>query len=179
LFAKIQLNWAAPAFLTILPVVAGYVDQRRLKVAGTAAIAVAAVMAIAIKWPLLLGLSGNLNIQNRLFGGEQAANAVMESRQPDDAIFADHLTRAALLQFYLPDHPRVMIPTESRYSEYTRWDRDVPWQSLHGLYLTKDQHQDELATKFGKAELVQVVVASRPGFRQEKFLLYRVGETTN
>ena len=175
LFAKIQLNWAAPVYLTAIPMVAGYVDQKRLFKIGGAAIAVAAVMAVALKWPLLLGLSGNLNIQNRLFGGDQAAAALMEVRQPGDAIFADHLTRAALMQFYLPDHPRVSIPTESRYSEYTRWDMGMDWRSLHGLYLSKDDHLTELKAVFGTAELAQVVVASRPGFRQEKFYIYRVG----
>ncbi len=175
LFTKIQLNWAAPAFLTLLPVAAGYVDQKRLKTVGLAVMASAALMAVALKWPLLLGLTGNLNIQNRLFGGEQAATAIMELRQPGDSVFADHLTRAALLQFYLPDHPRVMIPTESRYSEYTRWDQGMEWKSLHGLYLAKDQHQVELTRLFGTAELAQVVVASRPGFRSETFYLYRVG----
>ena len=175
LFVKIQLNWAAPAYLTAIPVIAGWVDRRHRVKLGASALALAAIMAVVLKWPLLVGLPPKLNIHNRLFGGEQAASAIMDSRQPGDTVFADHLTRAALLQFYLPDHPRVMIPTESRFSEYTRWDRGTDWTALHGLYLSKDEHLDELAKLFGQAQLLQVFVAFRPGFREEKFYIYRVG----
>lgn len=175
LFAKIQLNWAAPAYLTAIPLVAGFVAEKRLVRTGACAIILAACMSIALKWPLAVGLSGKLNIHNRLFGAEQAATAIMETRQPGDSLFADHLTRAALLQFLLPDHPRVMIPTDGRFSEYTRWDKGTDWSSLHGLYLSKDDHLAELTTVFGKAELLQVFVATRPGYREEKFYIYRVG----
>ena len=175
LFAKIQLNWAAPAYLTVIPVVAALIAEKRLHRTGAVAVLLAAAIAVVLKWPLLVGLPPKLNIHNRLFGGEQAAGAVMEARQPGDSIFSDHLTRAALLQFYLPDHPRVMIPTQTRFSEYTRWDQGVDWSALHGLYLSKDDHQSELAQLFGKAELLQVFVAFRPGFREEKFYIYRVG----
>ena len=175
MFTKIQLNWAAPAYLTAIPLIAGYVADMRLIRTGAVAIIVASIMALALKWPLMLGLTGNLNIQNRLFGAEQAAIAVMDARLPGDTIFADHLTRAALLQFLLPDHPRVLIPTESRFSEYTRWDQGTDWSQLRGLYLSKDDRLSDLIPVFGKAELLQVFVASRPGFRQEKFYIFRVG----
>ena len=178
LFAKIQLNWAAPAYLTAIPLIAGYVAEKRLTRTGTGAIALAGIMAMALKWPLLMGLSGNLNIQNRLFGTEQAATAIMEARQPGDGLFADHLTRAALLQFLLPDHPKVMIPTSGRFSEYTRWDKGTDWTLMHGLYLAKDDRLEELVRVFGHAELLQVFVAHRPGFREEKFFIFRVGASS-
>jgi 4-amino-4-deoxy-L-arabinose transferase-like glycosyltransferase len=176
LFAKIQLNWAAPAYLTAIVLVAGMVAQKRLLRTAYAAILVAAIMVAALKWPLALGLTGKNNLHNRLFGGEQVATAITSARQPGDGIFADHLTRAALLQFQLPDHPRVMIPTDSRFSEYTRWDQGTDWPQLHGLYLSKDDHLSELTQIFGHAALLQVFTASKPGYREEKYYIYRVGQ---
>ncbi len=176
LHVKVQLNWAAPALLTLLPLAAGYVWERKSWKLGGAALVLSLVLVAGLKWPLELGLSGNLNIQNRLFGPEVAARALQGLRQPGDVIFSDHLTRAALLEFLLPDHPAVHIPTDSRFSEYTRWDQGLNWRGMHGLYLSRDQHQDDLPQIFGKAELLQVVNASRFGFRQRQYFIYRVGE---
>lgn len=175
LLVKVQLNWAAPALLTLLPLAAGYVHERRAWVLGGVSLAVSLVMVAALKWPLALGLTGNMNIQNRLFGPDVAARALQELRQPGDMVFADHLTRAALLEFLLADHPAVHIPTQTRFSEYTRWDQGLDWSRMHGLYLARDERTDEVRQVFGKAELVQVVNANRMGFRSQKYFIYRVG----
>ena len=177
LFTKIQLNWSAPAYLTAIPLLAGWVVEKRLIRTAGAGLALAVLMAVVLRWPSQIGLPPKMNIHNRLFGGEQAAAAVMDARQPGDTLFSDHLTRAALLQFYVPDHARVMIPTETRFSEYTRWDQGTDWSRLHGVYLSKDEHLDELTRLFGRAELLQVFVAFKPGFRDEKYYIYRVGTT--
>ena len=150
-------------------------SEKGLRKTGGAALALAALMAVVLKWPLMIGLPPKYNIQNRLFGGPEMVNAVMDARQPGDALFADHLTRAALIQFYVPDHARVMIPTSTRYSEYTRWDQGTDWHSLHGVYLSKDDRLAELVIIFGQAQLLQVFVTFRPGAHEEKYYIYRVG----
>lgn len=175
LFAKIQLNWGAPAIVTAVPLVADFIVARNLRRTAIAAAAVALLVSALIKWPLAFGLSGKLNPHNRLHGPETAAIAVEELRRPGDSIFADHLQRASLLRFYLSGHPRVAIPTESRFSEYSRWDSDLDFRTMHGLYLGEGDKLAELRQVFGSAVLVREVVAEREGFRTERYNLYRVG----
>jgi len=175
LFAKMQLNWAAPIYLSVVPLLADFIVSRGLKRTTIAAIVVALALGAAFRWPLAFGLTGKLNPQNRLHGPDVAVAAVQALRQPDDALFADHLQRASLLRFLLPDHPRVAIPVNSRFSEYTRWDAGLDFHTMHGLYLGESDRLDELRQVFGTAELVQEVVASKRGFRTERYFIYRVG----
>ncbi len=171
LFAKIQLNWAVPVYLSVLPLIAAGMTRRGLIIAAVPAV----LLSLAVKLPLLLGLHGNLNPQNRLFGPDQAVTAVQALRRPGDAIFADHLQRASLLRFYLPDHPGVSIPTQSRFSEFTRWDQGKDFSQAHGLYLSEGEHKAELAAIFGQADLIEMVTAQHPGGRPQTYYIYRVG----
>ena len=180
LWVKVQLNWAAPAYATAMVLVAGWWEPRlaashtwrRSALAGTA---LAMLMTLALKWPMALGLGGPLNIHNRIFGNVEAAAEMQTFRQDGDTIFADDLIRAALLQYLLPGHPRVYIPTDTRISEYSRWDRDTDWRSLHGLYIAKDDRTAELRTVFGKAEVLKDFIVSAKGFRDQRFVIWRVG----
>lgn len=176
-FAKIQLNWPAPIYLSMLPLIAGFLVERRMIKTGVVAVAVALALGAAMKWPLLFGLSGHLNPQNRLFGPDIAVNALAQQRRPGDALFADHLQRASLMSFLLPDHPQVHIPTPTRYSQYSQWDVGLDFHTMHGLYLSDSNRMADLQAAFGadKVTLLEAVSAMRPGFRSEHYFIYRVG----
>jgi 4-amino-4-deoxy-L-arabinose transferase-like glycosyltransferase len=176
LFAKIQLNWALPAYLSALPLLAAFLVERRRRWLWIAACLLPALaLTVALKWPLAVGLTGKHNPHNRLYGPETAAREIERLRRPDDAIMADHLQRAALLSFLLSGHPRAYIPTESRYSEYTRWDRGVDMAALHGLYLSQDDRAVELGRIFAKVELVERMHSFRAGGREQSYYIFRVG----
>lgn len=176
LFAKIQLNWVIPAYISAIPLVADVVLARRLVRTAAVGAGLSALLSAVLMWPLAFGLSARYNPQNRLFGPEVAAQAVEALRRPGDSIFADHLQRASLLSFLLSGHPPASIPTPSRFSEYTRWDQDRDFASMHGLYLATDYKDAELRQVFPKFELVEQVTARRQGFREERYFIYRVGE---
>jgi hypothetical protein len=176
LFAKIQLNWALPAYLSALPVLAAYVaEQRRRWLLIAATLLPALILTIAIKWPQQVGLTGKHNPHNRLYGPETAAREIERLRNPDDAIMADHLQRAALLSFLLTGHPRAYIPTPSRFSEYSRWDQDVDFSTLHGLYLSQDDRTLDLGKIYNHVELVEKMHSFRAGGREQTYYIFRVG----
>jgi 4-amino-4-deoxy-L-arabinose transferase-like glycosyltransferase len=176
LFTKIQLNWALPAYLSVLPLLSLFLlAQKRRLIWVAAALLPALILTVAIKFPLAVGLSGKNNPHNRLYGPESAAREIDRLRGPDDAIFADHLQRAALLSFLLPGHPRAYIPTESRFSEYSRWDQSVDFASLHGLYLSQDDRMIDLGKVFRKVEMVEKMHSFRPGGREQTYYIFRVG----
>ena len=176
LFAKMQMNWSVPIYISALPLLAEFIVTRRLRRTAIVACLVALALSAAFKWPLAFGLTGKLNPQNRLQGPDVAVAAVEALRRPDDALFADHLQRASLMSFLLPDHPRVYIPVVSRFSEYTRWDAGIDFHAMHGLYLGEADRIENLREAFGEAELVQEVVASKRGFRSERYYIFRVGK---
>src|SRR5262249_50732724 len=77
LFAKIQLNWALPAYLSVLPLLAAYiVEQRRRWLLIAATVLPAMALTAAIKWPVQMGLTGKNNPHNRLYGPEVAAREI-------------------------------------------------------------------------------------------------------
>jgi len=176
LFAKMQMNWAVPIYISALPLLADFILTRNLKWTTMVAVVLALALGAAFKWPLAFGLTGKLNPQNRLHGPDVAVAALEEMRRPDDTVFADHLQRASLLEFLLPDHPRVHIPVASRFSEYTRWDAGLDFHTMHGLYLGEAERLDNLREAFGTAELVREVAAAKRGFRTQRYYIYRVGE---
>jgi 4-amino-4-deoxy-L-arabinose transferase-like glycosyltransferase len=175
LFAKIQLNWALPAFLSALPLLALFLAEFPRRWLIPVALVPALALSAAIKVPEKVGLTGKRNPQNRLYGPQSAIKELENLREPGDTLFADHLQRAALLTFLLPDHPRAYIPTDSRFSEYTRWDQGTDWPGLHGLYLSQQDRTAELQKIFGKAEMIEKNRSFRVNGRAEEYYIYRVG----
>ena len=175
LFAKIQLNWALPAFLSVLPILAMFLADFPKRWLIPVALVPAVALSVAIKVPEKVGLTGKYNPHNRLYGPEGAIRELGQLRQQGDTLFADHLQRASLISFQLQDHPRVYIPTESRFSEYTRWDEDTDWASLHGLYLSKDDRTIDLGKRFANVQLIEKHRTFRIGGRSEEYYIFRVG----
>ncbi|WP_185961554.1 glycosyltransferase family 39 protein [Telmatospirillum sp. J64-1] len=175
LFEKMQLNWAVPAIIAALPLVADFILQRGLKRTALAGFALALLISLVLRFPMAVGLTGEQNIHNRLFGFSEMVREVDRLRQPGDMIFADHLQRASILWLELEGQPRVRIPTQSRRSEYSRWDAGSDWSSMAGLYVSTNDRLNELQALFGHAELIRDFTAERPGFKSRHFLIYRVG----
>ena len=175
LFAKIQLNWALPAFLSALPLLAAFLADFPRRWLIPVALVPAVALSVAIKVPEKVGLTGKNNPHNRLYGPEVAIKNLDGLREPGDTMFADHLQRASLMTFQLGDHPRVYIPTESRFSEYTRWDQGTDWSQLHGLYLSKEDRTIDLGRIFNKVQLVAKQHIFRAGGREEGYYIFRVG----
>jgi 4-amino-4-deoxy-L-arabinose transferase-like glycosyltransferase len=175
LTVKVQLNWAVPAYVSAIPLMAEFIVARNLRRTFVIGMAVALLLGAVTKWPLAFGLTDKRNLHNRLFGPEIAAAAVEDLREPGDAFFADHLQRASLLSFHLGGHPDVHIPTNTRFSEFSRWDECLYFPAMHGLYLSDGDKLAELQGIFPSVALVREVDAIRPGYRSQHYYIYRVG----
>ncbi len=173
--SKIELNWATPAYISAAPLIAQWVAERKLRRTAALGTALAVLIVLVSAFPLVFGLSGKRNPHDRLNGPPDAAAALQALRQPDDAIFADHLQRASLLQFYLPDHPRTYVPVPSRRSQFTLWDEKTDFRAMQGLCLAERDVLNDLRNVFGKAELVREFVVERKGFNPRRYFIYRVG----
>ena len=117
-------------------------------------------------------------LKSRLLDREQLQEALRDvpKAQRDDAnALADHLIRKGKLSRFqakkllsgsgkglLLDHYQVLAP--------------IGRGGMSTVYLARDERTDEVKQVFGKAELVQVVNASRFGFHTRTYFVYRVGE---
>jgi len=93
-------------------------------------------------------------------------------RGSGDALYADHLTLAALMTYYAPDHPSVRIPTPTRFSQYDMWDDGSPY--VPGLYLSSEPREKELSVRFGIVTLVDTLTLQRGLHGTKTYYLYRV-----
>ncbi len=174
LFKKMQLNWAAPAFVAAAIIVALYIEKFGLKKSFRWGIAVALLFSMLIKFPALFYLPPHLNIHYKLFGYKEAAHFIEKIKEDSDRVYADHLTRASILSYYLPSHPYVSIPTLSRISQYTLWDKNQKTDLASGIYLSKDERIKELKKVFKDAYLIKKFRAEKEGLKPKDFYIYRV-----
>lgn len=174
LFKKMELNWAAPAYLTLIPLLAAYFYERRLKKLFLFGAALSLLMVLAMKLPLAFGLTGDKNFQNRLFGPAEITQVVEKYRKTDDLIMANHLGLASTLTFYLKGHPEAHVPLESKFSQYSLWDKDFDYGNKEGLYVDNGKADAKLQKLFKHVELIEKVTLQKEGFNPKSYYLYRV-----
>jgi 4-amino-4-deoxy-L-arabinose transferase-like glycosyltransferase len=176
LFKRMELNWGVVAFVGANPTLAHFILTYRLKKLALAGVALALVLDIAMKFPLLYGLKNELNYHNRIFGYKEMALRVLEHKNPGDMLFADHLTRASILWFYA--HERVYIPTQTRLSEYTMWDKTTDLETRQGIYVSSSNKAAELQALFSEVALLEAYTVAKEGYLPKLFFIYRVRNGT-
>lgn len=174
-FKKMSLNWGAAAVISGMIICAILVNRLKLKRIFTYGVATSVLMTLLIQFPQLFFLPPRFNMLNRLYGPEQAVEAVQPYIKPGDALFADHLRRASMLSFYTQGHPRVYIPTRSRMSQFNLWDKGVSFGKMKGIYLSRTPKYKELKQIFGSVELLKKMAFHKKGFSKRNYYLYRVG----
>ena len=175
LFKKMSLNWGAVAVISGMIICAHLLVRLHLKKIFISGLALSILMTLLIQFPGLFFLPPKFNMLNRLYGPKEAVKQLEEYLQPGDALFADHLRRASMLSFYTRGHPRVFIPTPSRFSQFNLWDKGISFSHLKGIYLSKKPNKKELEKYFGNVQLLEKMVFQKPGFRKRVFYVYRVG----
>lgn len=173
LFKKMELNWVAVALVPGVIFLAWFIDSQKLTKTFRAGAVLSLFLVLVMYSPGLFHLPPKANPHNRLFGYQQAAAEVRHLSHPGDNLFADHLTTASILTYYMPGHPRVSVPVPTRLSEFTYWDRDLDFRKLSGLCLASRPRKEALEKVFSKVDLVERFVAQAPGFRPREFYIYR------
>lgn len=169
LHTHIELNYTAPAYLcgTILTAIILY--DRAMKRTFVAGVVLALLLSLAARIGLLFWLP---IVQDRMYGNREAIALLQTHRHTQDALYANHLTVAALMTYYLPDHPEVRIPTPSRFSQYTMWDDGSAYRN--GLYLAYESKQEMLQKIFVTVSEVATLTVPRGREGSKTFHIYRV-----
>jgi 4-amino-4-deoxy-L-arabinose transferase-like glycosyltransferase len=174
LFKKMSLNWGAVAVISGMMICAHLIVRLNLKKVFFSGLALSVLMTLLMQLPELFFLPPRFNMLNRLYGPKEAVEQLQQYIQPGDALFADHLRRASMLSFYTGGHPRVFIPTPTRFSQFNLWDKGIPFSHMKGIYLSKEPKDKELEKIFGNVRLLKREVLQQKGFKKKTFYVYRV-----
>jgi 4-amino-4-deoxy-L-arabinose transferase-like glycosyltransferase len=175
LFKKMELNWVGIAFIPGLLVFADTVVRynfRRLYITGAS---LATIATVFILFPSWFFLPPNLNIHNRISGYKEVIMHIQKKNyiKKDDALFGDRLNRAAIFTYYVKGHPMSHIPTPSRFSSYTLWDKGLDFSKMRGIYLAVDDSEAKLKKVFPKVKLLEKYEFNKKGFAKKIFYIYR------
>ncbi|HRK32260.1 MAG TPA: glycosyltransferase family 39 protein [Tepidisphaeraceae bacterium] len=158
-FAKVQANWPAPAYITLIILAAAFVGELRRGanwkrwrgwvyatiIIGIGAHVVMRDTSFLIPPARALGLSdkhaSRLDALAELRGWEELGRRVGEEQVrlgPDALILCDHYQQTALMAFYVPHRPRTFhagtyFTNAQRMNQYSLWpDMDLSRPELRG-----------------------------------------------
>ncbi len=167
LFAVLELNYTAPAYLGATVLIALHVkgNERLFRVA--------LLLALSISLLLRALLITHLEVvQERMYGYQEAITLLQTHTREGDAFYGDHLTTAALLSYYLPQHPNARVGVRSRMSQYDLWYPNPPSQA--GLFLGKKPAENALLEFFPHVELIDTLSVKKGLEDTKTFYIYRV-----
>ena len=175
LFTKMELNWPIIGFLSAIPMMAVYVadgHHRRLFKFGAI---FAGILTIILMCMPFLPLPDNINIALRLAGNRESVEELKKVMivNYNTRFFSDHLTNASIMTYYLDGHPKVYIPTKTRYSQFDIWDTGADYSSMEGYYMGTSDKGSELEEIFGAVELVKRFPTGSPT-RPRYFYIWEV-----
>ena len=169
-FGHMELNWAAPAFISGSVLVALRIRHyRKFFISG---IAIAVILGLIIRFPFLFGLQGAANPHQRVFGYAEVAQRVKQLKTTNEAVMSDHLTNASILWFYIG--APVTIPTDSRMSAFDFWGLGANAPLKKGIYMSRSDESEALKRIYGSVELVEKFEAKKEGFKNVEFYIFRV-----
>lgn len=170
LYGHMELNYGAPAYIAGAILVAWAVDTYKLKKLFFTGLIIALIFSLLARIGIMFYLQ---IVQDRMYGNKEAIALMQKYYNPKkDAVYADHLTTASLVTFYLPGHPKADVATPSRYSQYDMWRTDTHFKS--GLYLAMDDQTQSLSKVFTRIELLDTLSVQRGLDRTKTFHIYRV-----
>lgn len=174
LYKQMELNWIAPAFASASIVVGHFIAKNSMKKTFYWGIFFSVLIGLVIRFPLMFGLEGAINPHNRLFGQVELAQRIQElsKETPDENVYADYLTLASALDYYLQKD--VYIPTQTRKSEFDNWQAGFDFASKPGIYVSKDERLAELQTIWKNAALIEQYTVAKKGYQDKTFYIYRV-----
>ncbi len=171
LLARIELNYTAPAFVGGAVLLAHIFQRYGLKKTFKAGIITALILSAIVR----IAFQTHLEIvQDRMYGNREAIALLETYAKTSDAFYGDHLTIAALMQFYLPRHPQTQIYTRTRFSQYDMWRGKA--KPKDGLYLTQNPAKEKLLKVFSSVVLLNTFTCKRGPNGTKTFYIYRVSK---
>ena len=150
LFKRAEGNWAAPAYVTGIVLLAKWLDARRYEWVYKLGITLGVVMIMLLKAPEVFEfLPQKMVMKRQVLGYDAMFQAGGEYVKDSPVVLAGDYKLASLAWYYLPGQPTVHVVTPSRFSQYDYWreglhisaDADV-------IFFGNEEHATVLPTLF-------------------------------
>lgn len=169
LYANMELNWVAPAYISGSIVTAYVFQTNKLNKLFKIAVIVALIFTILGRVLFLTNLE---IVQDRMYGNKEAVKLLQTFIKDGDSVYGDHLTIAAYLTYYLKNHPDSDVITKSRYSQYDMWRKND--YIKNGLVLSQNPIDKFLSTLYSDVKLLKTLTVKKGIDRKKTFYIYRV-----
>ncbi len=168
-YEHMELNYGAPAYIAGALLTASAVARFGWRRWFAAGLILALVLSLTARGALLFAL---VHVQDRMVGFKEAITLLAKERRDGDALYGNHLTTAALLSYYLPDHPRTSVATDTRFSQYDLWDTTL----RDGLVLSYYNAEKNLHKRFASVETVAIYDLFKGDKKFRTFYIFRVAD---
>lgn len=146
LFKNLGLNYTAPAYVSGVIFVAYIISKYELQKLFKIGLIVALLFTLIGRVAMLFFLD---KVQERMYASDRIVERFLSHREAGDTLYGDHLTIAAYINYYAPDHPKTDVAIDSRYSQYDMWRDRHEWHK-DGLVLVRNDRRDKELQKYYK-----------------------------
>ena len=170
-YTRMELNFAAPAYIGAAILTAHIFDKFNLNKMFKIGLIVAITFTLIARFMFLFFLEV---VQDRMYGNKEAVALLQTYAKPDDNFYGDHLTTAAYLKYYLPNHPDTDVILPSRFSQYDMWRKKDFIKD--GLVLTRDPEYKKLQILYNSVVLIDAIVLKKGLSGKKTLFIYRVAD---
>ncbi len=127
MFKRVEGNWAAPAYVSGIILLARWLDQLRYRRLYRAGIVFGVILILLLKLPeAFVFLPAKLVMKRQVLGYDVMFRSVDPYLVGTNRVLAADYKLASLATYYLPGQPAVTVLTPSRISQYDYWQRELP-----------------------------------------------------
>lgn len=151
LFKNLGLNYGAPAYVSGVIFVAYIISKYELSRLLKIGLIIALVFTLLGRVAMLFFLD---KVQERMYASDRIVERFLSHKKEEDALYGDHLTIAAYINYYAPEHPKTDVAIDSRFSQYDMWRDEKTWHK-DGLVLVRNDKRDrELLRYYKNVQLI-------------------------
>ncbi len=172
LYTSMAPNWYAPITFSASIFAAFLLVSNNYKKLTVVGLILSLLLTVFIRFPDLMGLPSKLNIHNRVFGIDLAAKEFAKYVEEDKLICTDYLTEAAILEFYLPNHPDVHEPFTKRMSYYKQKYKGFDYKGKDCIVFLDHKVDEDIKSQCTDYSLIKKYEAKKEGFDTKEYYFY-------
>ena len=171
-YVSMAPNYGAPAYIGGTILLAIVISKYQLKKTFIIGLGVALFFTTIVRIAMITHLP---ELQRFMYKPQEIVERFATHLKEGDHIYGAHLTTAAYLKYYLPNHPKTDVGIPSRFSYYDMV-RDNDYYHKDGLLLSRNIKRGALLrTMYANVELIDTYEV----FKNRTFYTYRVSDPIN
>jgi len=168
-YVSMAPSYSAPAYIGGAVMLAFIISKYELKKTFKIGLYIALFFTILVRTAMLTNLP---DLQRFMYKTEDVVARFYTHAKEGDTFYGAHLTTAAYMKYYLPNHPDVDVGIDSRFSYYDMVRDEKNWHK-DGLVLCRnDKRYNELKKYYKHVELIDTYRV----LKNRIFYTYRVSD---